>query len=91
MTCHICGHEFQVGDGYAFYRDDVEKICKSCHQGWFGSTLHEEHIIQPEDLTPELDWLEKMDNCKHLIKKAGIDAVGQIWTVCEECGKHSRM
>jgi hypothetical protein len=86
MICHMCGHEFRVGDGYAFYRDDTERICKRCHAEWFGSKLHEEHIIQSGEIKQKtVD--EIISECKHLIQIVIGDALGKFWKVCQECGR----
>jgi len=53
MKCFICDKSFVAGDGYAFYRDETERICSRCHSDWFGSKLREEHIIQPYEFKPE--------------------------------------
>jgi ribosomal protein L24E len=78
MSCTICGKEFRVGDGYAFYRDDTEKICHSCHADWFGGKLHEEHEIRAKDLPKD---------CPHPDTYVARDPEGIFWRICRWCGE----
>ena len=82
-TCFICGHEFQAGDGYAFFRDDTERICHRGHQEWFGSKLHQEHVLRNEEIKPKTAE-ERMAECKHTVQFVKIDPAGGYWQVCEE-------
>ena len=90
MTCHMCGKTFRTGDGYAFYRDDMERICSRCHAGWFGSKFHQEHILQAEEIKPKTAE-ERITDCKHTIQRFRTDPFGEHWNICEECGKHTHI
>jgi len=74
----ICGKEFRVGDGYAFYRDDTEKICHGCHEAWFGGKLQKEHEIKASDVPKD---------CPHPDTYVTRDNKGIFWKICRWCGR----
>jgi hypothetical protein len=79
MNCIICGKQFRVGDGYAFYRDDAEKICHSCHEAWFGSSpLGREYKIRASDIPKD---------CNHPDTYVTRDPEGIFWRICRWCGE----
>ena len=90
MNCHICGHEFMVGDGYAFFRDDTERICKKCHAEWFGSRFRQEYTIQPGEIPPETAEM-KMARCVHQVQHVQIDPAGGFIQVCQDCGRQKHV